>query len=140
MCTGCGRKSAISVHVDAKENKTVQPAMVNIPKQAENNMAYAPKSADPTKKVHLIYNGGGGSSRATGSGCHTCHGGSKSYSTITNETIMFVSEDAPGGIYKEVCAIGHSYFVTEEQAKYLLTLTYVNRSGQKVHKFTKKEV
>lgn len=143
MCTGCGRGKVVVTHATNEETTTMdQNNDYDISRDTTLNlalnMAYAPKSKDPSKKVHLVYNGGGSSKTRT-SGCHTCHGSAKSYSTVTNESIMFVSEDSPNGIYKEVCAIGHDYYVTEEQANYMLTLTYVNRSGQKVHKFTKKE-
>lgn len=104
----------------------------------EDDMLYAPKSADPSKKVKLVYNGGG-HTRKKSVGCTTCHGGKASYSVTTSETIIFVSEDCNNNIYKETFSVGHSYYVTEEQAKVLLSLTYVSHSGKTAHKFTKGE-
>lgn len=140
MCTNCNKKSskytkpAAAVKMAAPAKTTPIPQVSKV----SNDIAYAGRSQDPTKRVCLIYNGGGSKLNTTG-GCRSCHGSSQRYSTVTNETIMFVSEDEHNQIFKRTFSIGHDYWVTEAQAEYLLSLTYINRTGQTVHKFTKKE-
>lgn len=97
-CSGCQHRS--SVKVETKPTNTPLPPPQAVSVSPSDPMAFAPASADPTVKVHLRYNGGGGTSRATGSGCRTCHGSTKNYSTITNEMISFVSLDSMGGCLK----------------------------------------
>lgn len=93
------------------------------------------KSKNPDIKVPLLYYGGGFTKRSSISGgCSSCKGGSN-VARVTSETIIFASEDAPYGIYKQLCEAGRTYYVTENQAKYLLTLTFVNQAGQTVNKF-----
>lgn len=140
-CASCKQKSKKAKEVKAKEAAVATAAMnaeraKKIPTDMkESDMLYAPRSADQSKKVRLIYNGGG-TKKKTG-GCSTCHGGRPTYAVTTTETIMFVSEDVPTMVYKETVSVGHSYYVTEEQAKVMLGMTFTNQSGQKVHKFTK---
>lgn len=134
-CSSCGHKKVESYA--EVETTASQPKAVPQSYDSEQ-LPYAPASADKSIKVLLKYNGGGYSVNKTG-GCSTCHGGTARYSVKTNETIMFISDDEVDGIFSMQFAIGHSYYVTEEQAKYLLTLTYRNRAGQISHKFTKVE-
>lgn len=96
-------------------------------------------SKDASKKVRLRYYGGGVAKRATGTGCSTCRSGAGGYVNTTTETITFVSEDAPGGLFRQVVTAGHDIYVTEKQAEYLLALTYKNKGGETVHKFKKVE-
>lgn len=122
-CSGCAskRKASVKPVIDNRQS-TVQGVVVEA-------------SADTSNKVKLRYFGGG--SKKTTGGCSTCHGSKGGYVVTTSETIRFVSEDAPGGLFVETFSIGHDYYVTEKQAEYLLTLTYRNRAGQIVHKFKK---
>lgn len=88
------------------------------------------------KLVNLRYKGGGMAAKRSGStGCRTCGGSRTRYQVVTTEQIMFVSEDAPNGIFKETFSVGHDYWVTEEQAKYLLEMTYKDMGGKVQHKF-----
>lgn len=142
-CSSCAQKKlakqkelAKQVEV-ANESRNKQVAKAIPTDMKESDMLYAKRSEDPTKKVRLVYNGGGAKRKATG--CSTCHGGRKTYAVTTTETIIFVSEDSPNMIYKETVSVGHSYYVTEEQAKVMLSMTYRNPSGQTVHKFSKGE-
>lgn len=84
--------------------------------------------------VKLRYYGGG--MGYTTSGCHAC-GSSGRYALKTSETIQFASDDSPGGWFSQRFDASHEYYVTQKQAEYLLTLTYSNPAGQKVHKFKK---
>ena len=93
-----------------------------------------PKSAT-RELVKVRYYGGGSSTKRSG-GCKACGGaGANAYSTVTTETIMFVSEDSPNSIFKQEFHIGHDYMVTRNQADYLLSLTYRARAGNEQHKF-----
>lgn len=141
VCSSCAAKAKKqATKVEGKLVKTEPTATQNVKKipadMKEEDMLYAPKSADPSKKVKLTYNGGG-TSKKKSVGCSSCHAGRATYSVTTTETIVFVSEDAQNMIYKETVSVGHSYYVTEEQAKVMLSLTYMDKSGQRVHKFTK---
>ena len=124
-CGGCARNRAAA-----------KPSTANV-----DNRKPAPigtvvgKSDNTDNKVKLRYYGG--SVKKAAVGCSTCSGSKSAYTVTTSETIIFVSEDAPGGLYKVTFQIGHDYYVTEKQAEYLLTLTYTNRAGQLVHKFQK---
>lgn len=95
-------------------------------------------SESPSNKVRLRYFGGG-SKVSTGGGCSTCKGSKGGYVIKTTETIRFVSEDEPDGWFSQTFSIGRDYYVTPNQAEYLLTLTYRNPAGQTVHKFIKQE-
>lgn len=83
--------------------------------------------------VRLRYYGGGTSQKKT-SGCRACGGGG-GYTVMTSETIMFVSDDAPNGLFKQTFQIGHDYYVTRNQADYLLTLTFRSKAGIVQNKF-----
>lgn len=124
-CTSC---------VHAKS--TARPVVADNRKPAVEGTVVG-KSDSPYRKIRLRYYGGG--SKVAVGGCHTCHGGRRSYTVTTSETIRFVSEDAPDGMFKMTFSIGHDYYVTEKQAEYLLTLTYRNQAGQIVNKFQKVE-
>ena len=120
----------------------VHKTTVNKPPVADNRQpsgegVVVEKSNNPNAKVRLRYYGGG-TKKATG-GCHTCHGSRGGYVVTTSETIRFVSEDAPDGMFRLTVNIGHDYYVTESQAEYMLTLEYRNRAGQVVKKFKKVE-
>lgn len=113
-----------------KNRTSVRP-----PVTEDNTKSYVvEESVDPTDKIKLRYYGGG-SKVSTRGGCSTCRGKSSNYAVTTSETIQFVSKDAPGGFFKQTFSIGHDYYVTEKQAEYLLSLTYVNKAGQTVNKF-----
>ena len=124
-CTNCANK----------KNNTTVTIVDN--RKTETETLIAGKSDTPNR-VRVVYYGGG-SKVKTGSGCSTCRGGKGGYTITTSETIRFVSEDAPNGMFKETFSIGHDYYVTEKQAEYLLGLTYVNKAGQIVHKFKRPE-
>lgn len=134
-CSTCGK--AKTVQPATKTNNPVgTPAVKNTtPKLTSTVPQMAGRSATSTL-YRLRYMGGGmATKRKTGSGCRTCGGGKSTYSVVTKEEIMFVSEDAPNGIYKEVVSIGHDYLVTEEQKRLMLTMTYRDVAGKEKHKF-----
>lgn len=119
MCTNCGKNSSIRVIETAPKTRVANKNLI------------AGKSGDAAK-VKLRYNGGAMALQT--SGCASC-GSRGKYSVTTSETIQFVSEDAPGGWFKQRFDIGRDYYVTKEQAKKLLEETYTNPAGQTVHKF-----
>ena len=121
-CTGCGASRPSRPIV--ADNRKAEPIGVVVGKSDEDSA-----------KVRLRYYGG--SIKKATVGCSTCSGKKGGYAVTTSETIRFVSEDAPGGMFVQTFQIGHDYYVTEKQAEYLLTLTYVNRAGQTVNKFKK---
>ena len=125
-CASCAKKNSATKRVvsDNRAKETVA--------------TIAGKTEEGKALVHIRYYGGG-SKKAVGTGCSTCRGKKGGYVVTTSETIQFVSEDAPNGLYKGTFSIGHDYYVTEKQAEYLLALTYTNRAGQVVHKFKKAE-
>lgn len=124
-CSGCGRKATVS-------KRTIEGTV----SKKISNEDYIVKSSDnPDKKVGLRYYGGGMQLKR-GSGCASC-GASGKYSLITAENIMFVSDDAPNGMFSQFFQVGRDYYVTEKQAEYLLGLTFTNKAGQTVHKFKK---
>lgn len=118
--------------------KNVKKTVVYDNRHSEEEAKIAGKTDPAAAKVRIRYYGGG-TRKAVGSGCSTCRGKKGGYVVTTSETIQFVSEDVPGGLFKETFSIGHDYYVTEKQAEYLLSLTYTNRAGQVVHKFKKPE-
>ena len=119
MCTGCGAA------------KVSRPrAIVTAPVPEEPLIA--PKS-NSEKLVRLRYYGGGFTYRPS-VGCRSCASKGK-YALTTSETIRFASDDAPDGWFQQVFSAGHEYYVTEQQAKYLLMLSFMNRAGQKAYKF-----
>lgn len=122
-CGGCARNRANAKAKTVKADNR-KPATIG---------TVVGKSDENSDKVKLRYFGGS-VKRAT-VGCSTCSGSRSAYTVTTSETLQFVSEDAPGGLFRQTFQIGHDYYVTEKQAEYLLTLTYTNRAGQTVHKF-----
>ena len=125
-CSSCGNNN----------NSTVtQRLTVEHPVADYGDDVVVHASEDPKKKVKIRYYGSG-VKKVTG-GCSTCRGKSGGYSVKTTETIQFVSEDSPNNWFKQTFSIGHDYYVTENQADYLPSLTYVNKAGQTVNKFLK---
>ena len=124
-CTGCMSGRGPSPRTVPDNRVQTQPAVV------------VGKSEDTSNKVKLRYFGGG--SKKTSGGCSTCSGKKSGYTVTTSETIRFVSEESPGGLFNQTFSIGRDYYVTEKQADYLLSLTYRNRAGQVVKKFVKQE-
>lgn len=122
-CTGCGisiTTTKAKKRSSTTKKTTLQPLIVE-------------KSAEPEKKVLLKYYGGGISINPT-AGCGSCHGGGN-YAVKTSERITFASDDAPDGIFDMQADFGKVYPVTQNQAKYLLSLTFINKAGQEAHKF-----
>lgn len=139
-CSSCGGASRVApTPVNDVHRKAVQAV------QGDKGSVYTSPQVDnvvgkstSTKKVQVRYYGGGYAQKR-GTGCRSCGGGNGSYSVVTNETIMFVSEDAPGGLFKETFSVGHDYYVTEKQAEYLLSLQFRSRAGTMENKFRKVE-
>lgn len=136
-CSSCG---------GSKRPASVRPVMTvnNVPKAEPKRRVDLGRpveaSATPEKKVRLRYFGGGVKKIAqTGTGCSTCRSGRGGYANVNAETITFVSEDEPTGLFRRLVTAGHDIYVTEKQAEYLLSLTYQNRGGEVVHKFKKVE-
>lgn len=121
-CGGCGKSRPRKQVVLDNRKPDSQGTVVGASENTEN-------------KVRLRYYGG--TIKKTTTGCSTCSGRKSGYAVTTSETIRFVSEDAPGNWFVQTFQIGHDYYVTEKQAEYLLSLTYVNKAGQTVHKFKK---
>ena len=121
-CSGCGGKKPITTQVPA----TPTPSAVS--------GEVIEKSDDPDKKVRLRYYGGGVAAKKVAK-CAACGSAKGSYARVTNEMIMFASDDAPNGMYEQMVEAGRDYWVTEKQAEYMLSITYINQSGQEVHKF-----
>lgn len=124
-CSSCGGGS-----------KTIKPSVsVKYTAPASNAMpaVVVPRSTS-AEKVKLRYYGGGMTKKVS-SGCSSCHGGKNSYSVLTTETIMFVSDDAPNGIFRQTFSVGHNYYVTRAQADYLLKLTFRDVAGREQPKF-----
>lgn len=95
------------------------------------------KKSDSTEgKVKLRYYGGGLALKTTG--CRSC-GSTGQYTLTTTETISFASDDTPGGWFSQVFSVGHEYYVTRNQADYLLKLTFRNKAGQLANKFKEVE-
>ena len=132
MCTGCGRTNGIRV---VQGGSFVRPKQM---KKVNMESVIVGKSKNPEVKVALVYRGGGMVKQKWTPGCSSC-GGNGQYALLTSETIMFASDDAPNGMFKLFVQAGRTYYVTEEQAKYLLAITFINQSGQEVNKFTKVE-
>lgn len=130
-CSSCAGRKNVKTTNSVKETRA--SVKYNLPATNQISGEIVPKSAS-TEKVKLRYYGGG-MTRKTSSGCSSCRGGKSSYSITTSETIMFVSEDAPNGIFSEKFAVGHNYYVTRNQADYLLKLTYRDVAGNSQPKF-----
>lgn len=128
MCTGnCGYKGSKSA------NSMVRTQSQPLKKVSID--AVVGKSKNPDVKVGVIYYGGGMVHKSWEANCSSCSGGRGKMSLLTSETIMFASDDAPGGMFKMLFQAGRTYYVTEKQAEYLLTLTYTGASGETVNKF-----
>lgn len=125
MCTGCHQSRAVRIEPAVKKSVTME----------DKQGLIAPKS-DAKAKVKIRYYGGGMTYQTNG--CASC-GSMGRYALTTSETIQFPSDDEPGGWFSKRFDASHDYYVTEQQAKYLLDLTYTNPSGQLVHKFKKIE-
>lgn len=134
-CGHCGQKSANVAKTTVKVGSEAKTAPTPEPVQP---VLMAGKSAS-RKLVKLRYYGGGFTAKREGSGCKTCGGSRSRYSVVTREQIMFVSDDAPNGIYRETVSVGHDYFVTEEQAKVMLGMTYKDSAGKTKNKFKEVE-
>ena len=127
-CRTCGQNAPIS-----------SPTQGVVVSKTDQNLNVAQSSAVVAKSytnglVKLRYYGGGTAAKKT-SGCRSCGGGGSSYTTVTTETIMFVSEDSPNSIFKQTFQIGHDYYVTRNQADYLLGLKFRSRAGVEQSKF-----
>lgn len=127
-CSSCGHRQTPKT-TDTPVVATA-PAVDAVP---ESSIMAGRSSSN--KLVNLRYKGGGMAAKRSGSGCRTCGGSRTRYQVVTTEQIMFVSEDAPNGIFRETFSVGHNYWVTEEQAKYLLEMTYKDMGGKIQHKF-----
>lgn len=124
-CSSCGRNRVVRPPV---QNESVE---VKLGRPAEAPLIVA-KSEDNTGKVRIRYYGGGLALKT--SGCRSC-GSSGQYTLTTTETISFASDDAPYGWFSQTFTVGHDYFVTRNQADYLLKLTFRNKAGQVANKF-----
>lgn len=124
-CSSCARNRS------TRNNPINQPQLVTIT-PTDNQPLVMEKSADSRNKVALRYYGGGLALKTTG--CRSC-GSTGQYALTTTETISFASDDAPNGWFSETFHVGHDYYVTENQAKYLLSLTFRNKAGQIANKF-----
>lgn len=131
-CSSCGQK-ARNVAKAAVTPMPI-PSKVEPVKEVVETPIMAAKSASD-KLVHLRYKGGGMAAKRSPQGCKTCGGSRSRYQVVTMEQIMFVSEDAPNGIFKQTVSVGHDYYVTEEQAKILLAMEYKDLGGKVKHKF-----
>lgn len=126
-CGHCGKSQVVKL-------KTTSSTPAPVTKTA---LPLAEKTEAGTPRVKLRYFGGGYSTK--GGGCRSCGGTGVSYTFVTTETIQFVSEDVPDGMFKQRFSVGHDYLVTEKQAEYLLTLTYRSKAGRTLYKFKKIE-
>lgn len=133
-CSSCGGGRAVNM-ANVKETKAGTKAQAApVPAPAPTPLM-AGKSAS-SNLVKLRYQGGGMATKhKSGSGCKSCGGSRSQYSVVTKEQIMFVSDDAPNGLFKETFSVGHDYYVTEEQAKILLSMEYKDMGGKVKHKF-----
>lgn len=127
-CRTCGQNAPIStppqtVVVSKNEKK------LNV---AQSGEVVVKSHTDELVKLRYY---GGGAAAKKGRGCRACGSGGSSYTTVTTETIMFVSEDSPNSIFKQTFQIGHDYYVTRNQADYLLGLTFRSKAGVEQHKF-----
>lgn len=138
-CSSCGQRKAVNLDKGSVRRAVVTRVKDSLKVQKVNLAAPVEASEDKSKKVRLRYYGGEQKRVATGTGCSTCRGGAGGYTRTTSETITFVSEDEPSGLFRRLVTVGHDIYVTEKQAEYLLTLTYQNKGGQVVHKFGKVE-
>lgn len=132
-CSSCQHKSMTSA--------TINNMLRSKAKQADriNMNLIVEKSKNPDVKVGLVYYGGGMIHKPWEAHCSSCSGGLGRVSLLTSETIMFASDDAPNGMFKMLFQSGRTYYVTEKQAEYLLTLTFLNQNGERANKFKKLE-
>lgn len=131
-CSGCGSKKKV---ISEPGSKTTIKYTAQAAKPVDGVVV---ERSTSTQKVQVRYYGGG-MTRKISSGCSSCRGGKSGYSVTTTETIMFVSEDAPNGIFKQTFSVGHNYYVTRAQADYLLKLTYRDVAGKEQPKFKEVE-
>lgn len=125
-CSNCGKKRKSTISSNDVNNTTPvakTPVGKVVPKSKTN------------KKVRVRYYGGGITAKKV-SRCASCGSAKGSYQRLTNETIMFASDDEPNGLFMKPMSAGHDYWVTEEQAKYLLeNETFYDQAGGIAHKF-----
>lgn len=130
-CRGCGKQHKNTVQ------HTVE--VVQAPVHTRTTMTTkAVGASDSNEKVRVRYYGGGFEAKPN-RGCSSCGKAKGSYARVTNETIIFASDDAENGLFKLPVEIGHDYWVTEKQAEYMTSdnddMVYTNPSGQLCHKF-----
>lgn len=122
-CRSCGGSSKV----------TTTHTPVNVVKSTTGQVV---GKSDSQEKVRLRYYGGGVAAKKVAK-CAACGSAKGSYARVTNEMIMFASDDTPNGMYEQMVEAGRDYWVTQKQAEYMLTLTYTNQAGQVVNKFKK---
>lgn len=72
--------------------------------------------------------------------CVSCGGKvTNSRSRIMSETIQYPSDVTQNGLKTTTFSVGRKYFVTEYEAEYLLSMTFVNINGVTEPKFRKVE-
>ena len=136
-CSHCGQRKTATPKPTSitTETTTIEAPVVAAKTDKVDPSLVVPKSKT-RELVKVRYYGGGAATKRSGIGCRACGGaGANAYTTVTTETIMFVSEDSPNSIFKREFHIGHDYMVTRNQADYLLSLTYRARTGNEQHKF-----
>ena len=68
--------------------------------------------------------------------CSSCgQKASTTRSRVMSESIQFPSDVTPNGLKTILFSVGREYFVTEYEAEYLLTMTFVNINGVTEPKF-----
>lgn len=120
-CKNCGSSNRVNNQIPVIEPVSYTPEQVV-------------GKSDTDAKVRVRYYGGGTMAKKVAK-CATCGAAKGAYARVTNEMIMFASDDAPNGMFEQMVEAGRDYWVTEKQAEYLLTLTYTNQAGQVVNKF-----
>lgn len=89
--------------------------------------------------VKLRYYGGSYIAKKS-RGCSSCgHSVTNSRSRVMSENIQFPSDVTPNGLKTVLFSVGHTYYVTEYEAEYLLQMTFVNINGSIEPKFMKVE-
>lgn len=130
-CSSCGSQKIAPSQATVRVASSSSSAN---PRQTSSTPLLAGRSTSQDL-VKLRYYGGGMAAKRTTSGCKTCGGGRSTYQIVTTEQIMFVSDDAPNGIFKQTVSVGHDYYVTQEQAKVLLQMKARNAAGKLEPKF-----
>lgn len=133
-CSACGKRRKLAAERAEQDPSATKAPEAEVVQKRTVALPLAEKSATD-KKVKIRYMGGGYSTH--GKGCRSCGGTGTKYTFVTSETIAFVSEDSANNYYKNLFTVGHDYYVTEKQAEYLLTLTYMSKAGRLVNKFKK---